>query len=179
MSFLRTLGRIGKGVLGGLSGGPLGAAIGAGGAIAGSIAQGRQNRRDVEGGQQFQLDATRNSQTLDAQQASLEAERRRMRQMIAGDLLGSQSRSSDPRAQPFMSGGQIDPATLERMRSSATRTAPDISMPQFSERPRGGKLDSFLNILGGTGALAQLLQNRPKPDDPWAEIHGPYDNAGY
>lgn len=183
MGFLSTLGRIGKGALGGLmSGGPIGAAIGAGGAVAGSIAQGRQNRRDVEGGQQFQMDAMRNRQTLDSEQAGLEAERRRARQMLALDLLGSQSGPSDPRAQKFMGGGgRIDPATLERLRGSAFKTTPDISQPQFAALPKAGKMDSFLNLLGGAGALSTLMQNRPKPpeDDQYAEIHGTYGNAGY
>ena len=164
MSFLSTLGRIGKGALG-MLGGPIGAGLGAAGAVAGSIAQGRQNRRDTEGGQQFQMDATRNSQTLDAEQATMEAERRRMRQMIASDLLGSSSAPTDPRAR-FGGGGQIDPATLERMRSSASRTTPDISMPQFSGMPRSGKLDSFLNILGGVGSFAHLLNNRGQGQEP-------------
>ena len=172
MGFLSALKGIGKGALkfGGLAAAPftggasaLPAILGAGGAIAGSIAGGREKRRDTEGGQQFQMDATRNSQTLDAEQATMEAERRRMRQMIASDLLGSSSAPTDPRARFGGGGGQIDPATLERIRSSAFKTTPDISAPQFSERPRGGKMDSFLNILGGVGSVAHLLNNRGQP----------------
>ena len=178
MGFLSTMGRIGKGALG-ILGGPVGAGLGAAGAVAGSVAQGRQNRRDVEGGQQFQMDATRNSQTLDAQQAQLEAERRRMRQMIAADLLGSMGTPSDPRAQPFVNRGTINENTMSRLRDSAMKTAPDISMPQFSGMPKAGKMDTFLNLLGGMGAFSNLMRNKPKPPDPWQEIHGTYDNAGY
>ena len=183
MGFLSTLGKIGKvagkGALGFATGGPVGAAIGVGGGIAGEIAKGREDRRDVEGGQQFQYDVARNRQTLDSEQAMMDAERRRARQMIALDLLGSQSGPSDPRGQKFMSKGMIDPATLERLRGSAFKTTPDISMPQFAALPKAGKTDKFLNILGGVGAFTDAMGKLKKPEDQWEEIHGTYGNAGY
>lgn len=182
LSALKGIGKVaGKGALGMLTGGPVGAAIGAGGAIAGSVAKGREDRRDIEGGQQFQLDALRNAQTLNAEQAQLQAERQRMRQMIASDLLGSMAPPSDPRAQKFLNRGSINENTMQRMRDSAVKTTPDISMPQFAGMPKAGKMDTFLNLLGGVGAFSNLMQNKPKvnPDGEWAETHGTYDNAGY
>lgn len=125
--------------------------LSAGGEIAGSVAQDRENRRDKEGAQQFQVDTARNAQTLNADVAGLDAEKMRMRQMLAADLLGTRG------------AGRINPETLAALKNRSTtafNTRSDITRPTYAALPKAGKTDSFLNVLAGAGAGMNVLNDR-------------------
>jgi hypothetical protein len=153
---------------------PVATAIGTGLGVAGKLASGASAQRAVDRGAQAEYDTARvpveNAQALQFAQAKRQAEADRLRQVGGADMLSNFKAPSDPRAQKFLNngqlgGGQINPETLELMRSramNALNSGSDVpQMQTMPAKPGGGAtgMDSFLNALSmGSTALGGLRE---------------------
>lgn len=148
--------------------------IGAGLGAAGTIAGGMSKQRAEDRGAQGEYDSLRvpieNSQAMQHAQMKRQAEADRLRQIGGADMLSNFTTPTDPRAQKFLGangqlpGGQINPETLQLMRSRATtalNSGSDVpTLQQMPAKPGGGAtgMDSLLNALSMGGTAVGVLR---------------------
>lgn len=195
MSFLSTLGNIGKAAVGFIPGvGPaLSGALGAIGSVAGGAAQGAAEGRRADSAAMTQAQLANLVGSRDAFSAALAGQQfnsseqdRAYRRMVLQNLLGgvqdaSISRPAGSTIPTFGISGGLRPSALGDRSNliaelgKATMTAPEYAGPKPLELPKPGLGEKILggvglggSILGALGSLGKLGGNKQPPGGPYA-----------